>query len=44
MKKKYEEGNKVEECKKRVLELVNDLLKVFKDNKGDNVDINRIII
>ena len=44
MKTKYEEGNKVEECKKRVLELVNDLLRVFKDNKGDNVDINKIMI
>ena len=44
MKKKYEEGNKIEECKKRVLELVNDLLKVFKDNKGDNIDVNRIMI
>ena len=44
MKKKYEEGNKVEECKKRVLELVNDLLKVFKGNKNDNVDVNKIMI
>jgi len=43
MKKKFGEG-KVEECKKKVLELVNDLLKVFKDNKGDNFDVNKIMI
>ena len=43
MKKKFGEG-KVEEYKKRVLELVNDLLKVFKDNKDGNFDVNKIMI
>lgn len=44
MKKHFEEGSNVKECKKRVLDLVNDLLKVFKDNKDNNIDVNKIMI